>query len=432
MGITTLSGFPELLPEEQLVQDKLVNTIRNIYQSYGYTPIETPVVERMEVLLAKGGEDKEIYGVQRYAPDEKQPAPDMGLHYDLTIPLARYVSQHRNELSFPFKRSQIQKCWRGERPQEGRFREFIQADVDVICADQAPLHYDAEVLEVGTRALHAIVPDGFDITVNNRKLVDGICDSFQLNPQQRAVFTSTIDKLHKIGEEKCRTFLEEAAIPSACIDLMFRAHMEKLTLIQATALFDDLRGNSSLDLGLSELTTVTDHIPADLMQYLKFDPCTMRGLNYYTGTIFEGALHSRPDLSVCAGGRYDNLSELVGKQRLPGVGMSIGVSRLVALLKQGNQLSTGPATTSKLLIAAFSEQQRHRCHAVANSLRQRSLSCEEHFNFESKPGKQIQYAIRKGIQFILFVGDDGALELKNLQTQEQQPTTLEELPGHVV
>lgn len=428
MAKVHISGFPELLPEEKLVESSMIDNIRRVYQSYGYTPIETSAVESLDVLLSKGGDDKEIYVLQRHTPKKEELSPpEIGLHFDLTIPLARYVSQHKQNLTFPFKRHQIQKCWRGERPQEGRFREFYQADVDVICTDKVPMHYDAEVLEIGIRALHGIAPGKFGVTVNNRKIIDGLCEAFALEADQKSAFTSTIDKLNKIGEERCRTLLKEAGIPDACIELVFQAHGECPTLQDAGDLLDRLGDHASVKEGKEELLQIASYLPADLAHYAKFDLCTMRGLNYYTGTIFEGALHSRPDLSVCAGGRYDNLSELFGSQKLPGVGMSIGVSRLYALLKQNEAITTGAATTSKLLISAFSEVQRGKCREIANGLREQDMACEEFYDFTSKPGKQIQYATRKGIQYVLFVSEDGALELKNLTTRDQRPITIEEL-----
>lgn len=432
MAKSHISGFPELLPEEKLVENGLMDSIRRVYESYGYSPIETSAVESLDVLLSKGSDDKEIYVLQRHTPKGEAPSPaDMGLHFDLTIPLARYVSQNKNELSFPFKRHQIQKCWRGERPQEGRFREFYQADVDVICTDNLPLHYDAEVLEVGIRAMHSVAPGKFEVVVNNRKVVDGICTAFGLNTEQKASFSGAIDKLHKIGEEKCKEVLLQANIPQDCIELVFAAHREKRPLTDAKDILDSFGSNEALEVGKSELLAIAGHLPADLAAYAKFDPCTVRGLNYYTGTIFEGALHSHPHLSVCAGGRYDNLSELVGKQKMPGVGMSIGISRLYALLKQADAIKTGPATTSKVLISAFSEIQRHRCHEIANSLREKDVPCEEYFNFDNKIGKQIQYATRKGIRFVLFLGENGNLELKNLETHDQKQVSLDDLHSSI-
>ena len=428
MSKSHISGFPELLPEERIAENRMIDTIKGIYESYGYTPIETSSVERMDVLLSKGSDDKEIYGIQRYTADSSNSSiADIGLHFDLTIPLARYVAQNKGKLSFPFKRNQIQKCWRGERPQEGRFREFLQADVDVICQGEMQSHYDAEILEIGLRALHEIAPKQFDMYVNNRKLIDGICLSYEINEDDKIFLTSTIDKLKKIGKDKCRELLEERGIPTGCIDIFFKSHSEMHNIDEASKLLATLDQNKLITEGSNELLELATLLQDKLKEYVKLDLCTMRGLDYYTGIIYEAALKTHPNLSICAGGRYDNLSKMIGKEKMPGVGISIGVSRLFALLSQSETLKIDTTTTSKILISAYTEEQRVQCRAIANTIRELGTPCEEAFDFAAKPSKQIQYATRKGIAYVLFVAEDGKMEIKNLNTRAQQAIAINEI-----
>lgn len=338
----TLSGFMELLPQRQVQFERMVEALRKTYSLYGFTPLDTPAIEASEVLLAKGGgeTEKQIY---RFTKGDT----DLSLRFDLTVPLAKYVALHHNELTFPFRRFQIGKVYRGERAQRGRFREFYQADIDVIGDGALDIANEAEVPAIIYNTFTALGLRRFKIRVNNRKVLNGLFDALGLRGQSGDVMR-TIDKLEKIGTEKVRAILtEDFAVPADTAD--------KLLALLATkdpmSALEHYRGqNALLDQGIEELSTVVGYmsafgVPAD---HFMVDLTIARGLDYYTGTVYETVMLDHPEIgSICSGGRYDNLAEYYTDKQLPGVGISIGLTRLFFVLEDQGYLNdallTAPA-----------------------------------------------------------------------------------------
>jgi histidyl-tRNA synthetase len=410
----SISGFPEWLPEIRLVEQKWMDTIRRVFESYGFCSVETPSVEEIEVLAAKGEVDKEIYVLRRLQADLA--APDEGrlaLHYDLTVPLARYVAQHFAELVFPFKRHQIQRVWRGERPQEGRFREFYQADIDVVAVDSLPLTFDAELPVIAYEALAAVGTGNVQLQVSNRKILDGYLRGLGVEDPIAAI--RLIDKLDKMGEKKVLESLsaiglDERALAIGRIRTGDASFVEKVRALGVS--------HALLDQGLDELAFV--------MQNLRDVPAVAdlsiaRGFDYYTGSIYEARLVDFPQIgSICSGGRYDDLAGSYINRKLPGVGISIGLTRLFAkLVGAGVVLGAGKSPTQVLVVYPKAELLAN-CQKVARTLRDRGLNVEL-YHAPSKLGDQIRYASRKGIPFVWFppFEEGGKHEVKNLVTSAQ-------------
>jgi histidyl-tRNA synthetase len=419
-----ISGFPEWLPNQKLVEQRFLDTIRRVYELYGYTPLETAAAERVEVLAAKGEVDKEIYALVRLQ-DPGHP-PELALHFDLTVPLARYVAQHYGQLTFPFKRYQIQKVWRGERPQEGRFREFYQADIDVIAEDRLPLHFDAEMPAVAADIFHRLGLKT-EIRVNNRKVLLGYYRGLGLADDLAPALLRELDKLEKTGAAAVMAGLQKLGLDPdtarRCLALAGLQGPPAQVLAQAR----DLGAKDPLfQEGLEELAFVTGELgdlPPD--QRLVLHLGTVRGLDYYTGTIYETVLPDYPGLgSVCSGGRYDNLASEFIHRRLPGVGISIGLTRLLACLLPGQKLERH--TPTEVLVILPAEEFRPACRQIARSLRERGLPTEV-YHEPARLDKQLRYADRKGIPWALFPHrwESGRVEVKNLATREQTEVALE-------
>lgn len=419
--ITPISGFPEWLPEQRLVESRLLDQIRATFESFGFAPIETRAVEPIDWLLAKGETDKEIY-VLRRIHDEGNDAGDarLGLHFDLTIPLARYVLQNRGHLAFPFKRYQIQKVWRGERPQEGRFREFYQADLDVVGQDTLPLHYDAEMPRLLYETLSSLPIPPVRISINNRKVLEGVYRGLGID--DIAGTLRIMDKLDKIGEAKVGALLRsELRLSDAAIDTCLA--LGRITSPDDSfvdAVRDLGESNAILDEGLNELAFVMQSLTDLPAGSIVADLHIARGLDYYTGTVYETALVGHESLgSICSGGRYDNLAS-EGSVRLPGVGVSIGVTRLMSKIFGDGMLSPSRAVPTCVLVAMISENHRSEAAKVATSLRQRGIACEVHAE-PVKFGKQIKYADRRGIPFVWFPPTEASAphEVKDIRSGEQ-------------
>ena len=423
--IAALSGFPEWLPAERLVEQHVIDVFREVAELHGFSGIETRAVEPLEQLLRKGEIDKEVYVLRRLHAEDGDDdtgtdrSRTLGLHFDLTVPLARYVLEHQNALSFPLRRFQIQKVWRGERPQDGRFREFYQADLDVIGQDALPGHIEAEVATVMAEILHRLPMPRFTIHANNRRLSEGFFRSIGF--EDHAPVLRSLDKLPKIGAEAVRELLrtEAGASPEqaqACLDFAgirtrdgsFAGQVRKL-------------GGSGemLEQGIAELTAVLAGVEAAVPGVIMADLSIARGLDYYTGTVFETFVAGHESLgSICSGGRYDSLAA-DNRHTYPGVGLSIGLSRLVSrLLSAGFAAPTRKVPTC-VLVSVADEEQRHLSDAVARSLRGRGIPCEVAPS-AAKFGKQIKYADRRGIPFIWFPGVDGAAdEVKDIRSGDQ-------------
>lgn len=425
--VRNISGFPEWLPEQKIVEEALIGRVRAVYESFGFAPIETPAVELYSTLAAKGGEEKEIYALKRAAagPDEGGGKDDsLALHFDLTVPLARYVAQHLNDLVFPFKRYQLQKVWRGERPQKGRFREFYQLDVDIIARDVLPLAADAEVVAVLDRALAALALGTHGIRVNNRKILQGLYESFGLRSAARAAAIATVDKLDKIGESGVRDVFRAAdEIDDAMADRILETSTLRAAPTEALAKLRAMGiANALFDEGVNELERVIELVPDESRARLVVDLSLARGLDYYTGTIFEAYLDGQPEFgTVASGGRYDDLASQFTNKKLPGVGASIGLTRLMDLAFQKGLVETGRKSPARALIAIFDESERAACNRVADDVRAHSVPCEVALK-KAKLGKQMQYADAKGIEYVLFVNaETNAVEAKELASGDQVP-----------
>jgi histidyl-tRNA synthetase len=417
--VTPISGFPELLPAERLLELHFLDTVREVFELHGFTPVETRAVEPVDRLLGKGGDaDKEIYGIHRLTEDPGRDA-ELGLHFDLTVPFARYVLEHAGKLQFPFRRYQVQKVWRGERPQEGRFREFTQADIDVVDVGELAPHFEAEMPLVIAEAFRRLPVGEFRIQVNNRKVPEGFYLGIGLTDV--AATLRIVDKLDKIGpgpvaemliesgasEDQARLALALADIRSE--DLSFVERVRALGVEHPT-----------LDEGLDALAAVVtagmEQAPGTLVADLR----VARGLDYYTGTVYETQLVGAEEWgSVCSGGRYDSLAS-DGRTTYPGVGISIGLTRLVHLLVSKRGLTASRSTPAAVLVAVVDEDSRARSRSVAAALRARGVPCEVAPS-AARFGKQIRYADRRGIPFVWFPGSaaDGSDQVKDIRSGDQ-------------
>ncbi|MET0284207.1 MAG: histidine--tRNA ligase, partial [Polyangiales bacterium] len=414
--ITALTGFPEWLPEQRLVEQRLLDLVRTKFELFGFTPLETRAVEPLDVLLKKGATDKEIYVLRRLHAEEGETS-DLGLHFDLTVPFARYVAQHRGTLAFPFKRYQIQKVWRGERPQQGRYREFYQADIDVIGEGELPVHFDAEMALLMHEVVSSLPIPKIVLRINNRKVLEGFYRAIGL--ENIGDVLRTVDKLDKIGEDGVRkALIAENALSSEqaerCLSLARIGGEGPEVVEQVRALG---ASHPLLDEGLKELEFVMSALKGLPAGSVRAELRIARGLDYYTGTVYEAVFVDQPQLgAVCSGGRYDNLAS-DDKNKLPGVGLSLGISRILGFMFANDKLKASRATPTLLLVALNNEEERPAAYEVARKLRERGLPTEV-FHAPQKFGKQIRYAERKGIPFVVFTGASG-LEIKDIRSGAQ-------------
>jgi len=412
----------ELLPERQQQMERMMELLRETYALYGFTPLDTPLIEASEVLLAKGGgeTEKQIY---RFTKGDA----DLSLRFDLTVPLAKYVALHAGELSFPFRRYQIGKVYRGERAQRGRFREFYQADIDIIGDGQLSIINEAEIPAIIYQTFLRLGLRRFKIRVNNRKLLNGFYAMLDLAPQSQEIMR-TVDKLDKIGPEKVASLLtgELGVSPEKAQEILRFLSLtgDSQTVLSALSAY---RGRNPLfDTGLDELNTVAGclagfGVPQD---HFALDLTIARGLDYYTGTVYETTLTDHPEIgSVCSGGRYDNLAEYYTNKQLPGVGISIGLTRLFYVLQEQDYLNPArSAAPADVLILPMTEDLSPAI-TLATELRGQGIRTQVYA--ENKKFKQrMSYAGRLGFPFVLFLGEDEIREdkvsLKNMATGEQQ------------
>ena len=417
----TLSGFMELLPQPQQQMERMMQILRETYALYGFTPLDTPIIEASEVLLAKGGgeTEKQIYRFQKGDAD-------LALRFDLTVPLAKYVALHGGELSFPFRRYQIGKVYRGERAQRGRFREFYQADIDVIGDGKLDITNEAEIPSIIYQTFTRLGLKRFQIRVNNRKILNGFYAMLGLTEQSGAIMR-TVDKLDKIGADKVRELLL-----SDC-GLQEDQAVEILKFIAITGsnaeVLADLEGymgrHELFDTGLSELKTVVKYL-ADFgvpEENFAVDLTIARGLDYYTGTVYETTLLDHPEIgSVCSGGRYDNLAEYYTDRQLPGVGISIGLTRLFYVLGEQGMLNPDlPTAPADVLVLPMTED---LAPAISLSTRLRGAGVRTQLYTEQKKFKaKMNYADKIGVPYVIFLGDDeiaaGVVACKDMKTGEQ-------------
>ena len=423
----TLSGFMELLPHRQAQMNWMMDILRQSYELYGFTGLDTPVIEAAEVLLAKGGgdTDKQIYRFQKGDSD-------LALRFDLTVPLAKYVALHYNDLAFPFRRYQIGKVYRGERPQRGRFREFYQADIDIIGDGKLDILCEAEIPSVIYRTFTALGLEDFQIRLNNRKVLSGLFDLLGLGGKAADVMR-TIDKLEKIGKEKVLEVLtgEFAVAEDAASKLL-----EVLESADPMEALEKLKGqNELLDTGIQELSQVVRHmgdfgVPET---HFKVDLTIARGLDYYTGTVYETQMTRHPEIgSICSGGRYDNLAAFYTDKQLPGVGISIGLTRLFYVLEEqgllNDELLTAPAD---VLILPMTEDLSPAI-SLATQLRQANIRTQL-YTEQKKFKAKMSYADKLKVPFVLFLGEDevnaAAVSIKNMRTGEQETIPQEQAAG---
>ena len=417
----TLSGFMELLPQPQQQMERMMQILRETYSLYGFTPLDTPIIEASEVLLAKGGgeTEKQIYRFQKGDAD-------LALRFDLTVPLAKYVALHGGELSFPFRRYQIGKVYRGERAQRGRFREFYQADIDVIGDGKLDITNEAEIPSIIYQTFTRLGLKRFQIRVNNRKILNGFYAMLGLTEQSGAIMR-TVDKLDKIGPDKVRALLLEDC------GLTEDQAAEILKFIAITgsnadvlAALEGYAGRHELfDQGLSELKTVTAYL-ADFgvpEENFAVDLTIARGLDYYTGTVYETTLLDHPEIgSVCSGGRYDNLAEYYTDRQLPGVGISIGLTRLFYVLGEQGMLNPDlPTAPADVLVLPMTED---LAPAISLSTKLRSAGVRTQLYTEQKKFKvKMSYADKLGVPYVIFLGGDeiaaGVVACKDMNTGEQ-------------
>ena len=417
---TALSGFPEFLPADRAVEQQVVAALARTFELHGFANIETRAVEPMDQLLRKGETSKEGYVLKRLQ-DVDGGDTGMGLHFDLTVPFARYVLENAGKLEFPFRRYQIQKVWRGERPQQGRFREFTQADIDIVGRDELPFHHDIEVARVMAAALSdlAFLP-GFVLQVNNRKLIQGFYAGLGAPDPERVM--QLVDKLDKLPADTIRQMLvDEAGLTldqaTACLQLAEIASDDASFVEAVRALGVE---HPLLDEGLAELAAVLAGCADVVSERVSVvaDLKIARGLDYYTGTVFETRLVGHESLgSICSGGRYDSLAS-DGRTSYPGVGISFGLSRTLVPLVARGQLSASRSVPSVALIALADEDARTGADALANRLRARGIACEVAAT-AAKFGKQIRYAERRGIPYVWFTNPEGATEVKDIRSGDQ-------------
>ena len=419
-----LSGYPEWLPEARLVELRWIDQIRKVFESYGYGSIDPRSVEEIDALVSKSegqDTDKEIYALRRLAGPVAESEPKVALHFDLTVPLARYVAQNYAALVFPFKRYQISRAWRGERPQEGRFREFTQCDIDVLDNDRVSLHFDAEMPRIVLEALDAIGVGPVRLHVNNRKILEGFYRGLGVDDPIAVIRAA--DKLDKIGPAAVKTLM------LTTLNLTEDTSDSLLRLAQIKSEDDGfvaaVRGlgvsHPLLDEGLTELSGVMADLADVGSGRVLADLSIARGLDYYTGTVYEGKLTEFPDYpTICSGGRYENLVGAFLNRKLPGIGMSIGLTRIFAKMMKEGRIALGPKGPTEIFVARLPWTPPDRVASTAKILRGRGLNVETHYEV-GKLDAQLRYASRKGIPYVWFTsGEEGKPdEVKDLRTGQQ-------------
>lgn len=422
----TLPGFMELMPQDQILFDKMKNTIESVYSSYGFYPLDTPIIELSSVLLAKaGGEtEKQIY---RFNKGDN----DLSLRFDLTVPLAKYVANRSNELIFPFKRYQIGKVYRGERPQKGRFREFYQCDIDVIGNETLSILYDAEIPSIIYDLFKKLNIGDFTIRINNRKILTGFFNSLELNSKVTDILR-IIDKIEKIGEDEVKSELSLLDIDSdkvsKIIDFIRISGnaFTKIERLKNLGITDEVFNE-----GVNELETVINNIKARGLDssFYDVDLTIARGLDYYTGTVYETILKDYPSIgSVCSGGRYENLATYYTDKKLPGVGISIGLTRLFYQLKEAGVIKTTDSSVADITILPMTENYEY-VYKFSNLLKRFGVRVDTAFLGKFK--QLMRYADKQKTPYVLIIGDDeiskGVAVLKDMFTGLQTEVTLENI-----
>ena len=422
----TLPGFMELLPKEQIAFNQMRQAIQKSYEKFGFLPLDTPIIEKAEVLLAKaGGEtEKQIY---RFEKGDN----DLALRFDLTVPLAKYVTQYYNDLSFPFRRYQIGKVYRGERPQKGRFREFYQCDIDIIGDGDLSIIYDAEMPAVIYQTIQSLGFEDFTICMNNRKILNGLFEALGLKEQSVEIMR-IIDKIEKIGKDNVVAMLEEMQIVKEAIEKIVDFLEIAGTTDEKIQALENMDMQSELfQAGVEELKTVVDYVRKFGVPdtHFKVELTIARGLDYYTGTVYETFLNEYRTLgSVCSGGRYDNLAEYYTDKKMPGVGVSIGLTRLFYQLNELQAIKQEQKSIAKVLVIPMTEN-IEKALEIGASLRKENVSTEIYLE-EKKIKAKMKYANHLEIPYVILVGEDeinnNVVTLKNMVTGEQETVSLAE------
>ena len=422
----TLPGFMELLPEDQIKFNSMIDKIRKSYEKFGFLPIDTPIIEMSDVLLAKaGGEtEKQIY---RFNKGEN----DLALRFDLTVPLAKYVCEYFNDITFPFKRYQIGKVYRGERPQNGRYREFYQCDIDIIGDGSLSIMNDAEMPSVIYTTIKELGFDKFTIRINNRKLLNGLFAELELTEKSTDIMR-IIDKLEKIGKENVIKCLQDLDVPNEKIESIIKfIEIDGNNDEKIKALEELQFSNETFIQGLNDIKDVVKYVRFFGVpeSNFKVDLTIARGLDYYTGTVYETFLDDYREIgSVCSGGRYDNLAEFYTDRKLPGVGVSIGLTRLFYKLNELNIVKEEEQSISKVLVVSMDEKYQNRALEVADSLRKAGINTDVYLE-DKKIKAKFKYADKLKIPYVAVIGENeeehGTVSLKNMVSGEQEELTVE-------
>ena len=428
----TLPGFMELLPGDQILFNQMYDKIRKVYEKFGFLPLDTPTIEYSEVLLAKaGGEtEKQIY---RFNKGDN----DLSLRFDLTVPLARYVAEHYNDLAFPFKRYQMSKVFRGERPQKGRFREFYQCDIDVIGNETLSIIYDAEIPAIIYELFKELDFGPFIIRINNRKILNGFFKSLDLSENASDILR-IIDKIDKIGIDEVKEILIDMDIDKDKVDKILAFISINGTNEEIINSLKELNINDEVfNEGLDEIEKVVNYIKDFCIdeKYYKIDLTIARGLDYYTGTVYETNLVDYPNLgSVCSGGRYDNLTGYYTSQNLPGIGISIGLTRLFSQLLSEGIITSDQKCMLDALIIPFDDSNIGYTLKVANSLRDNGKIIDVYYDNKGLKAK-MKYANRLGVSKVIVIGSDeienNSVTLKNMETGEQELVSLDKIASKI-
>ncbi len=424
----TISGVLELLPNDQVVFNQMVDKIRKVYESFGFLPLDTPMIELSEILLAKaGGEtEKQIYRFQKGDND-------LSLRFDLTVPFAKYVSINQNELAFPFRRYQIGKVYRGERPQKCRFREFYQCDVDVI-SDKLDVIHDAEMVNIIYEAFQSLDLAKFTICINNRKVLNGFFEALEIS-EKKVEILRIIDKIDKIGEIAMREELDKIGVSQEKINRICEFILITGNTEEKMAQLKEMKiQNETFVEGLLELEKVAKYvkqfgIPEDCF---RIDLKIARGLDYYTGTVYETFFDEYRNLgSVCSGGRYDNLTEYYTDRNFQGVGISIGLTRLYAQLKEMGLIKTQASSIAQVLVVPMDEKASEFALKIAQNLRKNAINTEIYANFYKDMKAKLKYADKLNIPYVCIIGEDeinqNCVMLKNMKEKTQRKVGLEDI-----
>ncbi|WP_088241018.1 histidine--tRNA ligase [Calothrix rhizosoleniae] len=451
INFSTPSGFPEFLPSEKRLESYLLDTIRKVFESYGFTPIETPAIERLEVLQAKGNQgDNIIYGIDPILPPNRQAEKDQAgeggsesraLKFDQTVPLAAYIARHLNDLTFPFARYQMDMVFRGERAKDGRFRQFRQCDIDVVARRELSLLYDAQMPAIISEIFEAINIGDFLIRINNRKVLTGFFQSVGIATEKIKTCVTIVDTLEKVGETKVKQKLEQEGVSPEQTDkiidfIQIDGNVDNI-LSKLKHLSQSLPESEQFTLGVTELETVIAGVRNLGVAENRFniDLSIARGLDYYTGTVYETTLLGHEALgSICSGGRYEELVGTFLGEKMPGVGISIGLTRLMSRLLKAGILNALPPTPAQVMVVNMQEDLMPTYLQVSQKLRQAGLKVVTSFD-KRNLGKQLQLADKQGIRFCVIIGSEEATtqksSLKDLHTREQVEITWDNLAEEI-